>query len=283
MTDEQRSEDSKVPAQNISEVWGALSSLLRKRCTASLVRKLVRATGIGMSSLPSFVDMPRTSEYDELMLALDQIFYDMSPNKQRRFLLIIAEDLPEEKPELADKLEKYLRRIGWKVHEGTIVPVDVFDVAELPLLPEQAHTDLVKAAERVRDGDLTGAITAACGAVDSTTSKAYSAYDLGNHRHASFQERVVKSLRASGAYKAFENELVELGWLPDDAQMLAKNVKSALNHGAYVLQKIRSDMSDVHGSHPTIEAVVYDSVKWAAIIVRLLRSVEHAPSGLRHK
>jgi len=52
--------------------------------------------------------------------------------------------------------------------------------------------------------------------------------------------------------------------------MFVDNLRGALNQGAYVLQKLRSDMGDVHGSKPVVEGLVYDSIKWASLIVRLL-------------
>ena len=92
--------------------------------------------------------------------------------------------------------------------------------------------------------------------MDSATFEAYAKYGLGDAAADSFQQRVVKSLDASGALNSLEAELLKLRWDQKDAQKVAKNVRGALNQGAYVLQKLRSDMGDVHDSHPTIEAVV---------------------------
>jgi hypothetical protein len=37
------------------------------------------------------------------------------------------------------------------------------------------------------------------------------------------------------------------------------------------MQSLRSRMSDAHGSKPALEAVVFDSLKWATIIASQLR------------
>ena len=40
-------------------------------------------------------------------------------------------------------------------------------------LPKDAQQDLVKAIERFRDGDLSGAVSSACAAIDTVTSGIY--------------------------------------------------------------------------------------------------------------
>jgi hypothetical protein len=74
------------------------------------------------------------------------------------------------------------------------------------------------------------------------------------------------------AYDRLQGELTDIGWSEEDARRVVQNTRGAINQGAYVLQKLRSDMGDVHGSHPVVEALVYDSVKWAALTIRLLNS-----------
>jgi len=52
----------------------------------------------------------------------------------------------------------------------------------------------------------------------------------------------------------------------------------SLNQAAYVMQTLRSKMGDVHGTKPVLEPLVFDSLKWASLIVRLLRN--NTPSNL---
>ena len=139
--------------QDISQNWGPLRSILRSCCSASLVRKLTGATGIDMSSLPSFAGTPTTGEFDKLMLALDRSFYPMNPDEQLRFLQIMVEDLLRNKPDLEPVLESYFARLGWSLYEKRLVPIKILDITELPELPEDAALDLLKATTRLRDGD----------------------------------------------------------------------------------------------------------------------------------
>lgn len=53
--------------------------------------------------------------------------------------------------------------------------------------------------------------------------------------------------------------------------MLAHNLRGALNQGAYVMQTLRSRMGDVHGSKPVLKPLVFDSLKWAALLVRVMK------------
>jgi len=154
--------------------------------------------------------------------------------------------------------------------EGRIVQVGVLDISELPELSGEAHEDLLKAAIRLRDGDLSGAISAACGAVDTLTTRIYAEKQLGDSGSPSFQEKVKKSLAVQGTFMVLEKELAELGWNQNDIGMFKQNLAGALNQGAFVMQKLRSEMSDVHGTKPILKPLVFDSIKWAALIVRML-------------
>ena len=78
-------------------------------------------------------------------------------------------------------------------------------------------------------------------------------------------------MAANNTISGLEDELLALGWGQGDADRLAQNLKGALNHAASVMQTLRSRMSDVHGSKPVLSSMVFDSLKWAAILVRMLR------------
>jgi len=258
--------------QDISQNWGPLRTILRSKCSASLVRKLVGATGIAMSGLPSFAGTPTTSEYDELMLSLDQSFYSMNPDEQRRFLQIMVEELLRHKPDLEHTLESYFARLGWSLHDSNLVPIEVLDITELSVLPEDAASDLLKAATRLRDGDLSGAVAAACGAVDTVTTRIYSYKRIGDPTSASYQEKIKKSLNALGSLSTIKQDLITLGWAPDMTETFCKNLEGSINQAAYVMQSLRSNMGDVHGTKPALKALAFDTIKWAALILRLFET-----------
>ena len=93
---------------------------------------------------------------------------------------------------MEEELDQYLDRLGLTIVERKVVLIDLLDSTELAELPEDAHMDLVKAVQRFRDGDLSGAISSACAAIDSVTSRIYTEKDLGDPTKASFQEKCKK-------------------------------------------------------------------------------------------
>lgn len=135
-------------------------------------------------------------------------------------------------------------------------------------VPEAARQDLTKAADRYTRGDLSGALTAACAAVDSACARVFEEKGLGDPAKVpSFQQKVMTSLRANGAFQRLESELISIGWNSEDAHRLAQNLEGSLNQAAYVMQTLRSKMSDAHGSKAVLQPVVFDSLKWTVIIV----------------
>jgi hypothetical protein len=139
-------------------------------------------------------------------------------------------------------------------------------------VPEAARHDLMKAAERYRSGDLSGALAAACAAVESACARVFKEKNLGDPAKVpSFQQKVIKSLRANDAFKRLESELTGIGWDSGDARQLAQDLEASLNRAASVMQALRSKMSDAHGSKVVLKPVVFDALKWATIIASQLR------------
>lgn len=101
----------------------------------------------------------------------------LPPAQQRRAVLNLAKELSNRGR--AGHLDDALRKIGWHYVGDELVPIQALDPADLDNVPEKPTPILVKAASRLRD-DPTGAISAACGAVDSVTVQIYQKYKLGN-------------------------------------------------------------------------------------------------------
>jgi hypothetical protein len=229
------------------------------------IRAILGVAGADIVTRPTF-------QTHSLLNDIDSQFRAMTPPEQDRFLRISTEEILRRQPDLEPSLRYYLERLGWTLYEGKIVQVEVLDISELPELPEEAHTDLLKGAIRFRDGDLSGALAAACGAVDSACARIYAEKQLGDPTKAqSLQERINKALHVSGAFITLEAELSDIGWEKDEAQKLVQNLRQSLNQAAYVMQTLRNRMSDVHGSKPALKAVVFDSLKWSTIIASLLK------------
>jgi len=207
-----------------------------------------------------------------LMTALDGVYGGLPVERQEHFLRVAVEEAAKQSKELGDELDASLRRLGWQLLDGRLLPLELIEQMDLEAVPADSREDLLKAAQRFRDGDLSGAITAACGAVDSACARVYAAHPpLGHSGDASFQEKVSKSLEAHGTLTVLETELSELGWPPEGVRRFRENLKGSLNQAAYIMQTLRSRMGDVHGSKPTLEALVFDSIKWATIIVSMLK------------
>jgi hypothetical protein len=195
----------------------------------------------------------------------------LDEEKRERFLQIAAEGIINQCPEHEPMLIGHLERLAWSVHEGSLIPVEVLDISELPELPEESRQDLIKASTRFRNGDLSGAITSSCGAVDSVTERVYAEKRLGNPGEASFQEKVSRAIKAKEVLDEIESDLVSLGWESREAKLLVENLKGSVNQAAYVMQSLRSRMGDTHGTKPTLKPLAFDTVKWAGLIVRLLK------------
>ena len=206
----------------------------------------------------------------QLMSAVDEQVAQMDPATRRHFLTILIEEVLRRRPDAQEKLSEYLSRLGWSFVNQTLVPLDVFDIDILTDTPNESHHDLLKAAQRLRDGDLGGAISAACGAVDAATSKVYEELGLGDPTKASFQERCRKAAQAKGVLTELDRQLDALGWVQADVTPFKKNLEGALNQGAYVMQTLRSHMGDVHGTKPILRSLVFDCLRWAELLVGAL-------------
>jgi hypothetical protein len=189
----------------------------------------------------------------------------------KRFIAVVAEEVLTRRPDSRESLDDNLSRLGWTLSRNAVIPIKIFDTSVLPDLPSESQQDLSKAVQRLRDGDLSGAISSACGALDAATSAIYSSASLGDPTKASFQERCKRSLEARGVIPKMEQELCELGWDQQEIKLFRENFKGAMNQGAYIMQTLRSKMGDVHGTKPIVKPLVFDCLKWAELLLRALK------------
>ncbi len=256
---------------DIGITWGPIRSVL-ERLSFSTIKDVVGLAGVDLRKL-AHLDQKFSggASKGQLMTAIDSTIGDMDGVQFQRLLRIVTEELLRRNPTFLDILQDSLSRLGWNYSNGTLLPIDLLDPYELEELPEESKGDLVKAASRLRDGDLSGAVSAACAAVDSVTSRVYEERKLGDPGSASFQEKVCCAIRADGVVPVLESDLAAIGWQPNDIKPFRENLTGSINQAAYIMQKLRSDMGDVHGTKPILRPLVFDSVKWATLIVRLLR------------
>ncbi|MBU2568939.1 MAG: hypothetical protein KJ725_02685 [Gammaproteobacteria bacterium] len=138
-----------------------------------------------------------------------------------------------------ERLKNYLSRFGWQCIDNKIIPIEILDSVDLTELDPLAREDLVKASTKFRDGDLSGAISSACAAIDSVTANVYQKKEgLGSVSDSSFQERCNKSLEAVGIFEAIQNQLEEIQWKNSNVNFLKKNLKQSINQAAFVMQTL---------------------------------------------
>lgn len=252
----------------ITAAWGTVRANFLQLSFAD-IKTVAGLSGLDMIPLaPLQQRQTNGATKEQLMSTIEGLLGRMDDGEQRRFVVLVAEEVLTRKPELEERMTDQLARHGWGLVDRHLIPLQLFDPSELAILPEGPRTDLAKAAQRFRDGDLGGAISAACGAVDTAVSDVYLAYGLQEDaRRPSFQEGCN---RAIAAVFRLEPALEELGWDDKETMMLAKNFKDSLNNGAFVMQTLRSKMGDVHGTKPIMKPLVFDVLKWAELMVRTL-------------
>ncbi|MHC5349082.1 hypothetical protein [Metapseudomonas furukawaii] len=256
-----------------SKAWGAIRASLSNE-SFNDIKAIVGQSGLDLSGLSHLVQksagMSGSATKGQLLTAIDDVLGKMNEEERRKFVTFVTDDLLRRNPSVQEQLEEYLSRHGWGVVDNRLVLLELFDPTDLAQLPDAPRTDLVKAAQRFRDGDLGGAISAACGAVDTATSAVYAKYSLGDPTKASFQQRCNRALEAREVLSDIEGQLRELAWDEATLKPFSQNFKGALNQGAYVMQTLRSNMGDVHGTKPILKPLVFDALKWAELFVRTL-------------
>jgi len=251
--------------------WGPIRSSLTANFSFGDIKQIVGYADIDMSQLADLEQKYQGgASKSQLLSGIDKQIGKMDANSAGVVASICCEEMLRRKPSLIDELERVLSRVGWKFSGSILLPVEIFDMSELNDIPEKAHEDILKAAGRLRDGDLSGSLSASCGALDSVTGDIYREFDLGDPNLASFQERIRKSVDAIGAKERLLKELQDIGWGESDIKPFTSNLDGSLNQAAFVMQKLRSGMGDVHGTKPVISALVYDSIKWSLLLLRIL-------------
>jgi hypothetical protein len=162
-----------VSGDDLLKAWPAVRACLQ-RLHFYDVKEVAGLAGFDVTAVAHLVQKTQAgASKGELMSAVDQQVADMSLPERRRFLTTLIEEVLRRRPQDEEQLAEYLSRLGWSFVNDTLVPLELFDTGTLVDTPEEAHHDLLKAAQRLRDGDLGGAISAACGAVDTATSRVY--------------------------------------------------------------------------------------------------------------
>jgi hypothetical protein len=119
------------------------------------------------------------------------------------------------------------------------------------------------------DGDETGAITSACGAVDTLMQQLYVKHRLGDPAKVAFAAKVNTAAKHLHIFEDAKDELTSLGMKGSDADTVVTEMRNAMNHAVQMLQVLRKAMGDVHGSKPALRRTAYDAIKWSSAICGL--------------
>jgi hypothetical protein len=259
---------------NINSAWSATSVVLKASFSFYEIKDIVGLAGFDIFQLTHLVQYSGNSKSStskgQLITEIEKGLLKFSDQDKQHFLNIVIEEILNRNIQLEQQLEQYLTRLGWQIIDKYVIPIDILDKDDLNEIDQISRDDLLKAAKRFRDGDLSGAISAACGAVDSITAKIYQSHNMNDFGKTSFQERCKTSLKLIGFFTEIENELKDINWKGEGVVPFTKNVEGALNQASYIMQSLRVNMSDVHGTKPVLKPLVFDSIKWSQIIVRLL-------------
>jgi hypothetical protein len=259
-----------LSAEEITRLYGALRSELNKLSVQD-IRNTAAAAGINVSRITAKAEARSgLGSRAEVMPAVDRFFGELSTEAQLAALRILAERLVTKNAELHADVQEILGRHGFQFIAGSFVPVGLLDRRESGFLPQSSSSELARATARLVEGDESGAITAACGAVDLATQQLYSKHDFGNPGQASFQTKVNTVLKALGTFEKLRAEYLAIGMEPKDADELVEHLRAATNHAAHALQILRRTMGDVHGSRAALRSTAYDAIKWASAICGLL-------------
>lgn len=266
----------------VNIAWNAVRSVLENHFSFYTIKEIVGLAGLDVTSLSHLEQKSGGgATKGQLMTGIDKGLAQLDADNKKHVLNILIEEIIQRKADLEEKLERYLDRLGWQITDGNVIPIEIIDKTDLAEFPHQARADLIKAATRFRDGDLSGSLSSACAAVDSVTADIYAKHSLGDAAAASFQERCKVAIKHTGVLTRMIGELQSLGWDEKHIKPLSNNFEGALNQAANVMQTLRSKMSDVHGTKPVLRPMVFDSVKWAEILVRVMINREKKMHNLK--
>ena len=256
----------------MTRLYGALRSELNKLSVQN-IRNTVAAAGFDVSKIPSRSEM-RTGlgSRAEVMPAIDRLFAELDDKAKETALCIIAERLIGANQELAESVQEILGKHGYQFIGGSFVPVDTLDQREFSFLPTNSATELARATSRLVNGDYSGAITSACGAVDILMQDIYRNLGLGDPGRVSFQAKVNTAADRLQIFQKMKKQFSELGLSEGDSSNLVVQIEKATNHAAHALQILRRAMGDTHGSRPALRQTAYDAIKWASAICSLFEN-----------
>lgn len=242
---------------DLDRIFGVLLAALRTKLSLTNARMAVARAGI--------VGVNTGGQYwDPFLSAVDVRYHQLDQLHKEQTLRTLADQLAD------DQVRDDMAKLGYDFVAGAFVPVEQYDRREVEFVPPTSAGELAKAMKRLNEGDESGAITAACGAVDFLTGSIYVRDDLGDPGKTASAAKVGTVAARLNVFAEIKSDLVGLGMAEGDAARITEEWQKATNHAATMLQILRSKMGDVHGTKSSLRRAAYDAVKWSSAICGLL-------------
>jgi len=145
------------------------------------------------------------------------------PAAKERALPILGEGVLRANAPNANEGRHLLEQHGFRFVDGAFVSLNISDERERAFLPPQAYDEIAKAGARLCVGDESGAITSACGAVDSLMQYIYGKYHFADPATTAFAAKINTAINRLEIFEAMENELLSLGMKPNDVNEIVHN------------------------------------------------------------
>jgi hypothetical protein len=242
--------------EDVGRLFGVLLAELRT-LPLTKARSAVAAAGITGINAPA-------QYWDPFHTGVERVFDQLGPESRLAALRILADQFADR-----ENVRSLFAQHGYEYLEGTVVQTGLLDQREARFLPPSSASELAKAMKRLVDGDETGAITAACGAVDTLMQQLYAAHGLGDPANVAFAAKVNTAAQRIRIFEDMTDELTSLGIKCADADGIVTDMRKGTNYAAQMLQTLRRTMGDVHGSKPALQRAAYDAIKWASAICGL--------------
>ena len=143
-----------ISKEDVGRLFGVLFAELRT-LSLTTARTAVAEAGITGINAPQ-------QYWDPFLTGVERAFCRLEPEARLTAIVILANRFSD-----SEDVRKLFELHGYEYVDGTFVPVALLDQREARYLPPSSASELAKAMKRLVDGDETGAITAACGAVDT--------------------------------------------------------------------------------------------------------------------
>jgi hypothetical protein len=268
-------------SRRIGNAWSSVRGLLEQEYSTKIIKGI-----IGKAGLPIFKieydgthKGPFLDEADGLVRALEPDLRDslvvgcieevikFEHSKNAR----MAKQRLQPDNQILESLETVLARVGYGLNGRTVFPLNLQLDIEASSLPKEVSDAIAEALCRYRDGRFAGSVTSICGAVDQITERFFLSKTLGDHKAASFQERISKSFAASEA--EYCNPLELNGVAKTEVRQIWENHKKSVSQSAYVLGAFRRLYSDAHGQQNAPRELVQKSLDCAVFILRSFSSI----------